>query len=147
MWKKLKKMLGADEVIPGFAEVNEGIRSASELISRCVAVQIVESGASSNQLEVMRSFILGYIATLAEQLAQSVGKNDPQGTAILMSILAAAKLAGKGASHQAIAEEFEELRALRDYGFGQGGAVALEVFEVLLKREDPQGLKEHLTPA
>lgn len=147
MWQKLKRLFGRDESVPGFTEVNEDIRNASDVICKVVASQVLQSGASSKQLEFMRPFILGYIAAFAEQLGPSVGKSDPQGTAVLMSILAVAKLDGAGANHQSIAEEFEELTSLRDFPFGQGGAVALEDFEVLIQREEPQGLREYLTPA
>jgi hypothetical protein len=147
MLNRLKKMLGIGGAVPGFTQVNEAVQNVSELIYKCVAVQIVRSGASPRQVEAMRTFILGYIAALAEHLAPSIEKTNPQAAAALISILAAAKLAGEGASHQEILQEFEELTALRDFGFGQGGAVALEDYEVLLNQEEPQGLKEYLTPA
>ena len=142
MWEFIKKLFGVREPERSrqFMANDPEIIEGEALISGAVVSQLQEAGFSNPaSWKMMRSFILGYVATLGEQYGEHI--NDTNGSAgALLAIRVAHALVGPSNDTGKLFQEFNDLTAGRDFGFGQGGAVGLEDFPVLMRRGKPSGL-------
>ena len=90
------------------------------------------------------SFALGYVATLADE-AVSGSKAVPQSrdARIVVTLLAISSLDDPRRAEQDVDQlmsELEGLEGVRDYGYGQGGAVALQDVPVINSGHPARGL-------
>lgn len=140
MFQFVKRLLRKSDMPPGITMVDPHIRDCAELIRRCVVAQFEEVGLPlMPETASYRPLVLGYVATLAEEMGARLGKDDPRGVAMLICFIA---MEGVDAhrNHESLMGEFTELTETRNYSFCQGGAIALEDFPGLLKQVPPRGL-------
>ena len=141
----IERTLGGLRSAGGVTTVTPEMRELAGKVAALVRPQLADLGASHlQQLTLMRSFALGYVATLADE-AVSGSKAVPQsrGARIVVTLLAISSLddprrAGEGVDH--LMSELEGLEEARDYGYGQGGAVALQDVPVINSGQTARGL-------
>jgi hypothetical protein len=124
----------------GVTPVDAFIEATTKKIVGVVSEQMNASHATPEQLQIMRSFLLGYVATLAEQAALSSGRADASNAGALISILAAQQLLQVASDPEALLNEFVVYTRERDFAFGQGGALALEDFQLIERGVEAAGL-------
>jgi len=147
MLKWLKRLGKEDAAIPGFTPVDPFIEATTDKIVSAVSKQMQAVQATPEQLQVMRSFLLGYVVTLAEQAALASGRADASNAIVLISVLAAQKLPQVAGEPEALLNELAAYTQGRDFAFGQGGSVALEDFALIGRGGEASGLLAYFRPS
>jgi hypothetical protein len=147
MLEYLKGLFRHSAAPRGITRVDKIIQDAGELVRRCVDAQLKDVGIERlSKLQVHRPWVMGYVATLAEQMGSKLRQEEPNGAAMLVCLIAMEGLDDKSDAGELI-NEFTELTSKRDYAFGQGGAAALDDYPRILRREAPQELARELRRA
>jgi len=140
MFEFAKRFFRGGGTPPGITMADDQVRKCGELIRRCVVAQFNEAGLPlMTAASPYRSLVLGYVATLAEEIGTRLSRDEGQGVSMLICFIA---MEGVDAApeHEDLMREFTELTDAREYMFGQGGAIALEDFPGLAKQIPPRGL-------
>lgn len=142
MWKWLVSIFQrrGSGLPAGVAMRDASIDAAVDKVLKVVALQLGAAQSTLDQMRTNQSTILGYVATLADAESQQLIGHDQRAAAALIAILVVGKMSGESADHAQLMNEFSELERTRDYGYGQGGAMALEDCEAVANGNVPRAL-------
>lgn len=124
----------------GVSMRDASIDVAADKVLRAVALQLGAAQSTPEQMRANHSTIFGYVATLADLESKQLTGRDQRATAALIAILVAGKMSGESVDHGQLMDEFSELERTKDYGYGQGSAMALEDYGTSANGNVPRAL-------